>query len=148
MSKGGALDGFVPVGVRRPTRKRAEATPTEAQEQAALFLWAERAKGKYPALGMLFHIPNGGSRNLLEAAHLKSQGVKPGVPDICLPVPSGKFSALYIEMKRRKHAEISEAQRGWIEALNRVGNRAVVCYGWDEAREALVEYLKGGEGMK
>ena len=80
-----------------------------------------------------------------EAAHLKAQGVKPGVPDICLPVPRGKFTALYIEMKRRKHAEISEAQRGWIEALNRVGNRAVVCYGWDEAREALIEYLKGVE---
>ena len=125
--------------------RRAEIMPTEAQEQEALFLWAERAKGKMPELGMLFHIPNGGSRNLLEAANLKAQGVKPGVPDICMPVPRGKFAALYIELKRRKRAEVSDYQRGWITALNRVGNRAVVCYGWDEAREVLIEYLKGVE---
>lgn len=145
MAKGNVLDGFEPVSVHRPSGKRRAPTPTEAQEQEALFLWAERAKGKMPELGLLFHIPNGGSRNLLEAAHLKAQGVKPGVPDICLPVPRGKFAALYIELKRRKRAEVSDYQRGWIMALNRVGNQAVVCCGWDEAREVLIEYLKGVE---
>lgn len=119
---------------------------TEAEEQEALFEWAERAKRAHPALELMFHIPNGGSRNMLEAANLKRQGVKPGVPDICLPVPRGKFAALFIEMKRRKGYVISEAQRGWIMALNRAGCRAVVCMGWDEARETILEYLKGGGG--
>lgn len=117
--------------------------PTEAQEQEALFRWAQYSRVKHPELDMLFHIPNGGSRNLIEAAHLKAQGVKPGVPDICLPVPSGRFTALYIELKRRKNGRVSDAQRGWIAALNRVGCRAVVCRGWDEARDAIEQYLGG-----
>lgn len=115
----------------------------EAQEQEALFRWAAYSLVKYPALELLYHIPNGGSRNPVEAYSLKMQGVKPGVPDICLPVPSGRFTALYIELKRRKGGRVSEAQRVWIAALNRVGCRAVVCKGWDEAREEIERYLGG-----
>ena len=116
--------------------------PTEAQEQAALFQWAAAARGKHPQLDLLFHIPNGGSRDLIEARHLKEQGVKPGVPDICLPVPAGRYTALYIEMKRRKEGRVSDAQRGWIAALNRVGCRAVVCRGWEEAKAVIEDYLR------
>ena len=115
--------------------------PTEAQEQAALFEWAEWSKGRYPALALCFHIPNGGTRHPAEARHLKEQGVKAGVPDICLPVPNGKYSALYIEMKRRSGGRVSDVQRGWIAALNRAGNLAVVCRGWEEARDEIIEYL-------
>ena len=114
---------------------------TEAQEQTLLFEWARYNRVKYPQLDMMFAIPNGGSRNIVEAYHLKEQGVKAGVPDICLPVPSGRFTALYIEMKRRKGGRVSEEQRGWIAALNRVGARAVVCKGFDEAREEIEKYL-------
>lgn len=117
--------------------------PTEAEEQTALFRWAAYNRVKYPELDLMFHIPNGGSRNPIEARHLKEQGVKPGVPDICLPVPNIKHTALYIELKRRKGGRVSEDQRGWIAALNRVGCRAVVCHGWDEAREEIERYLGG-----
>lgn len=99
-------------------------------------------QGRYPALGLLFHIPNGGSRHPAEARHLREQGVKAGVPDICLPVPNGRYSALYIEMKRRSGGRVSYEQRGWIAALNRVGNLAVVCRGWEEARDEIMEYLR------
>ena len=115
----------------------------EADEQTALFKWAAFNTAKYPELNLMYAVPNGGSRNPIEAAHLKAQGVKPGVPDICLPVPSGRFTALYIELKRRKGGKVSEAQRGWIAALNRVGCRAVVCRGWDEARVEIERYLGG-----
>lgn len=115
----------------------------EAQEQEALFRWAAYSLVKYPALDLMYAIPNGGSRNIIEAHNLKKQGVKPGVPDICLPVPSVKYTALYIELKRRKGGRVSEAQRGWIAALNRVGCRAVVCKGWDEARAEIERYLGG-----
>lgn len=122
---------------------RITAAPTEAQEQESLFRWAAYNRVKYPELELMYHVPNGGGRNLIEAAHLKAQGVKPGVPDICLPVPNIKYTALYIELKRRKGGKVSEEQRGWITALNRVGCRAVVCHGWDEAREEIERYLGG-----
>lgn len=122
---------------------RTSAAPAEAQEQESLFRWAAYNRVKYPELELMYHVPNGGGRNLIEAAHLKAQGVKPGVPDICLPVPNIKYTALYIELKRRKGGKVSEEQRGWITALNRVGCRAVVCHGWDEAREEIERYLGG-----
>lgn len=43
----------------------------EAREQEALFRWADFAAGTIPELKLLYHIPNGGSRNKAEAANLK-----------------------------------------------------------------------------
>jgi len=114
---------------------------SEAQEQRMLFQWANMVKGAYPALELLFAIPNGGRRDMIEARHLKETGVKAGVPDICLPVPAHHYTALYIEMKRTKGGRVSEDQQGWIAALNRVGCLAVVCKGWEEARTVILNYL-------
>ena len=114
----------------------------ESQEQAALFQWAQMSMARYPALEWMYHIPNGGSRNVIEARHLRDQGVKAGVPDICLPVPAGRYTALYIELKRPDGGKVSENQQRWIAALNRVGCCAVVCHGWDEARRVIEEYLR------
>lgn len=122
------------------TQLKPTEVPTEAQEQAALFEWASYNLGKYPALLLMYHIPNE-RKNALEAMRLKAQGVKAGVPDVCLPVPNGKYAALYIEMKRTKRWQLSDVQREWIAALNRAGNKAVVCKGWEEARDAIIEYL-------
>jgi len=117
-------------------------TPTENQEQAALFEWAEVASGKYPELRLLHAIPNGGLRDARTAVTLQRTGVKPGVPDICLPVPRGGYGALYIELKRVKGGVMSANQRIWLNLLNANGNRAVVCRGWLEARDTILNYLE------
>lgn len=117
---------------------------TEAQEQTALFDWARWASGKHPELNLLFHIPNGGSRNEIEAHNLRLQGVRPGVPDICLPVPRLPYHGLFIELKRRQGGRTSEEQRAWIYCLNKNGYRAVVCKGWDETRAEIERYLGHG----
>ena len=46
---------------------------TEAQHQKTLFDWTRQAsvRGRYPELALLFHIPNGGSRDVVEGKHLK-----------------------------------------------------------------------------
>lgn len=119
-----------------------ELIPTEAEEQKALFEWAKLQERRYPALELLHAIPNGGSRNPIEARHLKEQGVMAGIPDICLPVPSGHHTALYIELKRRKGGRVSEAQKKVMFALKKYGNMAVVCYGWEEARDVILNYLR------
>ena len=112
----------------------------EAREQQALFAWSALSVGKYPELALLYHIPNGGSRNKIEAANLKRQGVKAGVPDICLPVARGGYHGLYIELKAGRN-KATEKQREWLTALEREGYQAVVCYGWEEAKKAIEEYL-------
>ena len=114
----------------------------EAQEQEALFQWAAVQAHKYPALRLLYHVPNGGSRNKLEAYHLKLQGVKAGVPDLCLPVPSGGYHGLYIELKAGRNKPTPE-QRAWLAALDVNGYKTAVCYGWQQAAEEIKSYLGG-----
>ena len=112
-------------------------TPHEDREQAAVIQWAEYESARLPGVNMIYAIPNGGSRNKLEAVNLKRQGVKAGVPDLCLPVARGGFHGLYIEMKRREGGRLSDHQREWLTRLQAQGYAAVVCKGFDEAVTAI-----------
>ena len=111
--------------------------PSEAEEQSALFAWAEYI----PELKWMFAVPNGGSRHPLESKNLKRQGVKAGVPDICLPLPRGNYHGLYIEMKV-ENRKPSQKQKEYIAYLNSVGYLAVVCNGFDEAKNTILKYIK------
>lgn len=117
--------------------------PLEAEEQRALFQWAALQVGKHPELRFMYHVPNGGKRNAKEAALLKSEGVKSGVPDIVLPCSCGGYHGLYIELKRQKSGKVSEDQQRYLDFLNFAGYKAVVCRGWEQAREEIMSYLKG-----
>lgn len=86
--------------------------PTEAQEQMTLFSWAAMQSGKYPELNLLYHVPNGGSRHKAEAGRLRAEGVKAGVPDLCLPVARGQYHGLYIELKRQRGGRTSGSSIG------------------------------------
>ena len=79
---------------------RAAITPTEHEEQVALFQWAAANEAQYPSLAMLAAIPNGGYRPMTTAAMLKAEGVKAGYPDILLDVARGPYHGLRIELKR------------------------------------------------
>ena len=118
--------------------------PSEAAEQECLFIWANFHVGKYPELTMLHHIPNGGKRDARTGARMKRQGVKPGIPDLCLPVARGEHHGLYIELKRQaKGAAPTRNQNSMILKLREQGYYAVVCSGWIAARDVLVAYLEG-----
>ena len=118
--------------------------PRESVEQKTLMQWARFNSAAHPELRLLYHVPNEGLRSYRTGSELKAQGMKAGVPDICLPVARGGYHSLYIELKRRKGGKVSEQQQEWLEMLNKAGNKAIVCKGWEEAAEAIVKYLKGG----
>ncbi len=113
----------------------------EEQEQVKIFQWASMQTCLYPELKLLHHIPNGGERNRIVAAKLKAAGVKPGVPDLCLPVPRGKYHGLYIELKYGR-GRLSQYQQEWIHDLSEQGYKTAVCYGLDAAVETIKEYLR------
>lgn len=122
--------------------------PSEHDEQCSLMQWAEVATwGAAPehraALDLLHAIPNGGQRHVAVAAKLKAEGVRPGVPDLCLPARSadGQWPCLWIELKRTKGGRTSKAQAEWHEALHAQGHRVEVARGWVEAARLIVEYL-------
>ena len=119
--------------------------PLEDTEQRIIFQWAAMETAARPELGLLYAIPNGGKRAIKTAIALKAQGVKSGVPDMCLPVARGGYHGLYIELKRQKGGVVSETQKSWRTALAKQGYKAVVCKGADEAIGTIKEYLKWTE---
>lgn len=114
---------------------------SESQEQQALFEWASWQSGKYPELALLFHIPNEGLRNPRTGARLKREGLKAGVPDICLPVARGGYHGLFIELKAGNNRP-TKKQLEWLEALSRQGYITCWCTGWEAAAKLIVEYME------
>lgn len=119
---------------------------SEAQEQCKLIKWADKCVQMkiHPELSTLYAVPNGGRRDKAEAAHLKRQGVRAGVPDLFLPVSRGSYHGLFIELKYGKNKP-TEKQTEWLKSLNEQGYAVAVCYGCDEASEKILKYLKLGE---
>lgn len=119
---------------------------TEAQHQSYVMKWSEQAsiRSKWPCLKLLHHVPNGGKRDKIEAAHMKQQGVKRGVPDLDLPVPRGKYHGLRIEMKDDS-GRTSVDQDWWLGELREQGYFCEVCHGWQSAVRVLEWYLSLGE---
>ncbi len=116
--------------------------PTEEQEQAVIFQWAELMVNRHPELRLLYHTPNGGYRSKPEAVRFKRIGVKAGVPDLCLPVARKGYHGLYIELKRQKGGRLREDQKQWLDDLFEQGYLAVRCDGADEAIGMLERYLE------
>lgn len=121
----------------------ASPVPLETQEQQALFQWAEMMSTRWPELKLLYHIPNEGKRSRKAGARLKAEGLRPGVPDICLPVARSGNHGLYIELKRVKGSRVTQDQIQWIEELLKQGYAAAVCRGCDEAIGMIERYLSG-----
>ena len=104
----------------------------EDVEQMNFISWI---RYQYPKL-LVYHIPNGGKRALLEAVKFKKMGVVSGIPDIHIPCMD-----LWIEMKRSKGGSLSKEQKKVIEILkNECGHEVIVGYGFEDAKEKFLKY--------
>lgn len=124
---------------------------TEHGHQTALFAWA--ASSGIPELKWLFAIPNGFYATPAQKAKMKAEGLRSGVSDIMLPVSvfnvGGlvvKYSGLFAEMKTadkrgRKNGGLSDEQEAFAHFVIGQGYKFVVCYSWEEARDAILSYL-------
>ena len=121
----------------------AELTVTEHQHQCALFQWWKIAHKHYHVPEKaLYHTPNEGKRSFMAGKKLQAEGMRKGVPDIVLAVPSSGYGALYIELKTAK-GRVSKEQLDYLSLLDRCGNKAVLCRGWVAAKAVIEEYLQG-----
>ena len=78
---------------------------------------------------------------------LKRSGLRPGFPDLCIPVMSNNYGGMYIELKKAKNGVVTDNQKKWIALLNKRGYLAMVCNGAMEAIKEInnyVSYLKKG----
>lgn len=78
------------------TRSTAGFSYSENQLQEALAVHLNVLE-KTTELFRWFHVPNGGRRDIGTATNLKKQGVKPGIPDICIMFGGGIM--IFIELK-------------------------------------------------
>ena len=115
----------------------------EAREQARLvaclrYHWSKIFDDNIRPI--IFHIPNGGSRDAREASNLKVQGVLAGVPDLCLVLPEGGI--IWVEMKA-KDGRVSVSQTNLHGHFTELAHRIIVAYSAEEALDKLREVLNG-----
>jgi len=122
--------------------------PSEHDEQKNLFKRYRLMLGRFPELILAYACPNGGQRNKIVATRLKAEGVKPGVPDIHIPIARGEYSGLWIELKRLKGSSFQENQKFWLNELNKYGAFAVMCKGAEEALKITEMYLNEENGLE
>lgn len=151
---------------------------SEHSHQVALFQWAAMNVGNDDRLHFLFAVPNGATfgstqkERAIRGGKMKAEGLRTGVPDVMLPVPSLRwgldqyvtrethlvrnwYHGLYIEMKKPaarlkrepKHkwdtGGVDEEQVNWLNFLEQQGYKCTVCYSWYEAANEIKFYLTG-----
>ena len=136
-----SMESFNSWAVSRTKKQPATRTcPTEEQEQQALIEWAQHSLGQYPELSLLFHVANGEFRHKAIARKLQKLGLRPGVPDLILPVARKGAHSLYIEMKALDGTPSTlQIERALELAAER--NIVAFCFGWEHARDVLLWYL-------
>lgn len=125
---------------------------SEHNEQSLLFQWAKLNEKKYPALNMMFSVPNGGKLPYTKTGRgkiwspqrlsLVQEGLKKGVPDIFIAWPTKLYHGFFIEMKYGKNTT-SEEQKMWITKLESAGYAVAICWSFEEARDKVIDYING-----
>ena len=93
---------------------------TESKLQQDIFNWYQNnycLKFHEPR-GMIFSIPNGGTRNKLEAITMKATGLLAGASDLIVILPNGKL--FFIELKTETGTQ-SDKQKDFENRVSALG---------------------------
>ena len=118
---------------------------SEHQEQVALISWFNLQYATFKH--HIFAIPNGAHLagdakvRTIKMYKMKSEGFLNGVSDLFLMIPKGGWHGMFIEMKS-KDGVLSDDQKEFIGRANLMGYQSIVCYGFEDAKAAISEYLK------
>ena len=131
------LDEALALEAKKPVKQR-HGDP-EHRLQCLCFAWFNL---KYRQLkGILYAVPNGGSRNKIEAARMKDEGVTAGVSDLILQKSNRFYGCLAIEMKTKVGRQ-SESQKAWQRLMEANGNKYVICRSLDDFRREVEQYME------
>jgi hypothetical protein len=109
--------------------------PTEDEEQEAFVQWLELKNIPHSFIPNSTYTTSWSVKN-----RNKKLGLRAGLPDLLVVIPNKYL--LFVEMKRRKAAYPTKAQKEWISVLNSVKNvEARVCRGCDEAIDFISSVL-------
>lgn len=86
----------------------------------------------------VFAVPNGGRRNLREAARLKAQGVLAGVSDLIVLVP---YKVFFVELKNPNgKGRQSPQQHYFEESVKAYGHNYLIWDNWDQVEAFINAY--------
>lgn len=97
---------------------------------------------------LIFANPNGGSRGdekqsrLIRGAYLKAEGVRSGVADISVLIPTSECHGLLIEMKKPKKGKQFKTQKLFEEASTLANYRYLRCSNWIDAALEIKNQIK------
>lgn len=132
------------------TPERLAEVKSESGQQIALFCWAAMptTQQQLPGVDLMFHIPNGGSRDSDQkiarqrGGVLKAEGVKAGVSDIFLPVPLHGWRGFWLELKYGVNKPSVE-QLEFLTRMSEHGYKTGIYWTFEAARQAIVDYYRG-----
>ena len=107
--------------------KKATTIPTAQQETDALLLWCETCPDRRVSL--------------IQVITPESPGARSGLPRFYLPVASGQFQGLYLDIIPTFKL-ISEDQMGWIKTLTEQGSKVDISSSPELAITAILNYLR------
>lgn len=108
---------------------------SEDREQEVFISWFRLTYKNF----FVFSIPNGGSRNIIEASKLKRTGATAGIPDLAILMPNSKM--IFIEMKKSKGGVLSKSQKDIIPKIENLGFTVLIGYGFLDAKSKFENYL-------
>ena len=121
-----------PAAKQLERERRSTMTEGDAQEEVVRWAWGHRDE----RLHLLRAYPADGPR-------VYAYGLVSGTPDLLLPVPSGEWHMLWLELKHptRERADLSRDQHAEMKRLLRAGHAVEVAWTVDQARWVLLHYL-------
>jgi len=111
---------------------------SEHEEQTAVVTWCHQHEDH--RLRLIFAVPNAGKRSPQAANYYRAEGLKPGVPDLCLPLGYGGYLGMFIEMKVGDN-DLSPLQEWWRDHLRGVGYYVIACWSSRAAIAAIRSYI-------
>lgn len=122
------------------TKKRKKPRHIESDIQVACVSWFRMAYPEY----LCFSVPNGGSRNAIEAANLKREGALAGVADLIIVIQS---KVIFIEMKASKGRQ-SERQQAFEKKVKALGFDYIICRSLNDFISAVENVIKTNKAWK
>ena len=119
--------------------KRRKPRHIESSIQQACVLWFRISHPEY----VILSIPNGGSRNVIEAANLKKEGALAGASDLMVIV---ERAILFVEMKVKGNKQ-QPSQIAFQKAVERLGFSYVICHSLQEFQLVIERFIKDKYGI-
>ncbi|CAB4203012.1 VRR-NUC domain containing protein [uncultured Caudovirales phage] len=113
----------------------------EDSELIKFFDWVSWQEKIDPRFKAIYHIANERKTSWIGGKILKSKGVRSGVPDVCVPIPTKSYPGLYIEFKVKPN-KLTSNQSDYCQLLHAMGYAVRIAWSGEEALGIVKSYLK------